>query len=116
MCLTPIVSLHSHQTDTLLVLLARRAADTKLAGLRAEATEYLRKRAIGKHVTVTIDYHQPKTESFEAKEMSTVKMANNGANLAEGLVEKGYATVIRHRQGDEDKSSEIDKLMEVEAK
>jgi len=97
-------------------LLARRAADTKLAGLRAEATEYLRKRAIGKHVTVTIDYHQPKTESFEAKEMSTVKMANNGANLAEGLVEKGYATVIRHRQGDEDKSSEIDKLMEVEAK
>jgi len=52
---------------------------------------------------------------YEAKEMATVKLAN-GHNLAEGLVERGYATVIRHRQGDEDKSSEIDKLMEVEAK
>ena len=44
-----------------------------------------------------------------------MKLAN-GANLAEGLVQHGYVTVVRHRQGDEDKSSEIDKLMEVEAK
>lgn len=92
-----------------------RATDTKLAGLRAEAAEYLRKRAIGKHVNVTIDYHQPKSDNFDAKDMATVKLAN-GSNLAEGLVEKGYVSVIRHRQGDEDKSSEIDKLMEVEAK
>lgn len=86
-----------------------------MAGLRAEAAEYLRKRSIGKHVNVTIDYHQPKSDNFEAKEMATVKLAN-GSNLAEALVERGYVTVIRHRQGDEDKSSEIDKLMEVEAK
>ncbi|KAK9894247.1 hypothetical protein P389DRAFT_174287 [Cystobasidium minutum MCA 4210] len=92
-----------------------RATDTKLAGLRAEAAEFLRKKAIGKHVNVVIDYHQPKSDNFEAKEMATVKLAN-GSNLAEALVEKGYVTVIRHRQGDEDKSSEIDKLMEVEAK
>lgn len=39
-----------------------RATDTKLAGLRAEAQEYLRKRAIGKHVNVTIEYSQPKQE------------------------------------------------------
>lgn len=48
--------------------------------------------------------------------MATVKLVNNNSNLAELLVEKGYVNVIRHRQGDEDKSSEIDKLMEVEAK
>lgn len=94
-----------------------RATDTKLAGLRAEAAEFLRKKAIGKHVNVVIDYHQPKSDNFEAKEMATVKLASaSGANLAEALVERGYVTVIRHRQGDEDKSSEIDKLMEVEAK
>lgn len=92
-----------------------RAADTRLAGLRVEAQEFLRKRAIGKHVSVVIEYSQPKQEQFEAKEMATVKLAS-GSNLAEALVERGYAGVIRHRQGDEDKSSEIDKLMEVEAK
>lgn len=92
------------------------ATDTKLAGLRAEATEFLRKKSIGKAVNVAIDYHQPKTDNFEAKEMSTVKLVNGNVNLAELLVEKGYVTVVRHRQGDEDKSSEIDKLMEVEAK
>lgn len=47
--------------------------------------------------------------------MATVKLAN-GTNLAEVLVGQGYVSVIRHRQGDDDKSSEIDKLMEVEAK
>ena len=52
---------------------------------------------------------------YEAKEMATVKLAN-GPNLAETLVERGYVNVIRHRQGDDSKSSEIDKLMEVEAK
>ena len=93
----------------------RRANETRLAGLRAEAQEFLRKRAIGKHVNVVIEYSQPKQEQFEAKEMATVKLAN-GNNLAEALVERGYVSVIRHRQGDEDKSSEIDKLMEVEAK
>lgn len=93
-----------------------RATDSKLAGLRAEAQEFLRKRAIGKHVNVAIEYSQPKQEQFEAKEMATVKLANNGSNLAEALAERGFVSIIRHRQGDDDKSSEIDKLMEVEAK
>lgn len=39
-----------------------RANETRLAGLRAEAQEYLRKRAIGKHVKVVIDGTQPKQE------------------------------------------------------
>ena len=39
-----------------------RATDSKLAGIRAEAQEFLRKRAIGKHVNVLIEYSQPKQD------------------------------------------------------
>ena len=39
-----------------------RAAETRLAGLRTEALEFLRKRAIGKHVEVVIEYSQPKSD------------------------------------------------------
>ena len=39
-----------------------KATESKHAGLRTEAQEYLRKRSIGKHVNVVIEYSQPKQE------------------------------------------------------
>lgn len=35
-------------------------------------------------------------------------------NIAEQLVEKGLASVIRHKRDDEDRSSDYDKLMAAE--
>ncbi len=35
-------------------------------------------------------------------------------NVAEQLVEKGYASVVRHKRDDEDRSSDYDKLMAAE--
>jgi staphylococcal nuclease domain-containing protein 1 len=35
-------------------------------------------------------------------------------NIAEQLIEKGLASVIRHKRDDEDRSAEFDKLMVAE--
>ncbi len=64
-----------------------------------EAREFLRKRLIGKRVQVTLDYIQPRMEQLPEKMACTV-MAG-GVNIAEGLVSKGLARVVRHR-GDDD--------------
>lgn len=37
-----------------------------------------------------------------------------GRNVAEVVIEKGYASVVRHRRDDEDRSSDYDKLMAAE--
>ncbi|KAL8292267.1 hypothetical protein RQP46_001733 [Phenoliferia psychrophenolica] len=92
-----------------------RASDPRLAGLQAEGKELLRKKLIGKHVHVLIDYVKPAEGDFEARDCATLKTVNGG-NVAELLVERGYVSVMRHRQGDEQRSSEYDKLMAAEAK
>ena len=48
--------------------------------------------------------------------MATVKLPGSGANVAEILTEKGLLHVIRHRQGDDSRSSAYDALMGAEAK
>ena len=35
-------------------------------------------------------------------------------NIAEQLIEKGFATAVRHKRDDEDRSPEYDKLMAAE--
>jgi len=35
-------------------------------------------------------------------------------NVAELIIEKGYASVVRHKRDDEDRSSDYDKLMAAE--
>ncbi|MBW0476193.1 hypothetical protein O181_015908 [Austropuccinia psidii MF-1] len=91
-----------------------RATDPKQGGLAYDARELLRKRLIGKQVQVSVDYIKPKEGDYEEKECVTVKLpsASNAANL---LIERGYATVFRHRIG-EDRSQDYDLLMATEMK
>jgi staphylococcal nuclease domain-containing protein 1 len=89
-----------------------KPSDPNQAPFAAEAKEYLRKKVIGKHVKVTIDGKKPATEGYEERDVATVVQGNT--NLALYLVEAGYASVIRHRQGDDDRSPEYDALLAAE--
>lgn len=89
-----------------------KPTDPKQSPFSAEAKEFLRKRLIGKHVKVTIDGKRPATEGYDEREMATV--SNNNKNVALMLVENGYASVIRHRMDDPDRSPLYDELLAAE--
>jgi staphylococcal nuclease domain-containing protein 1 len=38
----------------------------------------------------------------------------DGSNVSEQMIEKGLATVLRHKRDDEDRSAELDKLIVAE--
>ena len=61
-----------------------------------EAREFLRKKLVGKSVKCTLDYVSPARDNFLEKFCYTVSVG--GSNVAEALVSKGLATVIRYRQ------------------
>lgn len=77
-----------------------------------EAKEFLRKKLIGKHVKVVIDGKRPATEGYDEREMATVTF--NDMNVGLLLVENGYASVIRHRMDDTDRSPIYDELLAAE--
>lgn len=79
-----------------------------------EAREFLRKKLIGKKVNVTIDYKQPANQSFPEKTCCTVTIG--GINVAEALVSKGFATVVRYRADDDQRSAHYDELLSAETK
>jgi len=79
-----------------------------------EAREFLRKKLIGKRVDVTVDYIQPANPPYPEKTCCTVMIG--GANVAEALVSKGLASVIRYKQDDDQRSSRYDDLMAADAK
>lgn len=79
-----------------------------------EAREFLRKKLIGKRVNVVEDYIQPPHQSFGEKVCCTVSIG--GTNVAEALVSKGLATVLRYRQDDDQRSSHYDNLLAAETK
>ncbi|CAB3225154.1 unnamed protein product [Arctia plantaginis] len=79
-----------------------------------EAREFLRKKLVGKKVNVTVDYIQPANNNFPEKNCCTV--VAGGTNIAEALVAKGYATVVRYRNDNDQRSSHYDKLLEAELK
>ncbi|RUP51372.1 tudor domain-containing protein [Jimgerdemannia flammicorona] len=99
-------------------------------GYQWEAREFLRKKLIGKNVCirlsvgpsfgfltmvhVTIDYTKPPSEGYESRECATVKIGE--VNIAEALVERGLATVIKHRRDDENRSLAYDQLLIAETK
>ncbi|CAB3411232.1 unnamed protein product [Caenorhabditis bovis] len=78
-----------------------------------QAREFLRKRLIGKKVQVHIDYIQPKSENFPEKTCATIKIGD--LNIAEALISRGLSKTVRHRNDDENRSSEYDALLAAEA-
>ncbi|GAA96705.1 uncharacterized protein L969DRAFT_79615 [Mixia osmundae IAM 14324] len=106
----------SHEERVILSSIRQaKATDPKQAGYANEAKELMRKRLIGKTVSVTTDYTKPPDGEFEAKQCVTIRLPN-GTNVAEQLLERGLAVVIRHRRDDTDRSPEFDQLMAAEAK
>ncbi|CAE6430408.1 unnamed protein product [Rhizoctonia solani] len=93
---------------------APKASEPKQAYYANEAREFLRKKLIGKHVKVNVDFVRPKEGEFEEREAVTIRYGNAQANIAEQLIDKGLATALRHRRDDESRSSEYDKLMAAE--
>ncbi|KAH9485463.1 Staphylococcal nuclease domain-containing protein 1 [Psilocybe cubensis] len=91
-----------------------KLADARQAFYAQEAREFLRKKLIGKNVKVHIDFIRPREGEFEERECATIRYGGHGANIAEQLVEKGLASVVRHKRDDEDRSSDYDKLMAAE--
>ncbi|KAI0675045.1 transcription factor [Trametes maxima] len=91
-----------------------RVSDPKQAFYAQEAREFLRKRLIGKHVKVHVDFIRPREGEFEEREAATVRYGGQNANIAEQLIEKGLAGVVRHKRDDEDRSPDYDKLMAAE--
>ena len=91
---------------------APKQSDPKQAPWGAEAKEFARKKLIGKHVKVTTDGKRPAQEGYEEREMVTVVQGNTNITLL--LVENGYASVIRHRQDDSDRSPIYDDLQIAE--
>ncbi|KAK0395145.1 hypothetical protein QR680_001139 [Steinernema hermaphroditum] len=79
-----------------------------------EAREFLRKRLVGKKVNVSVDYVQPKSEQFPEKTCCTVTAG--GQNIAEVLISRGLAKVVRHRGDDENRSVHYDALLAAETK
>ncbi|KAF7589943.1 hypothetical protein BBP40_003482 [Aspergillus hancockii] len=90
-----------------------KPSDPKQAPFAADAKEFVRKRVIGKHVKVTINGKKPANEGYEERDVATVVHGNT--NIALALVEAGYASVIRHRQDDDDRSPDYDSLLIAES-
>lgn len=79
-----------------------------------EAREFLRTRLIGKKVTVSEDYVQEARDKFPEKKCVSVLIGQE--NIAEALVSKGLATVVRHRDDDENRSPHYEALRQAEEK
>jgi len=84
-----------------------------------EAREFMRKKLIGQNVHVVVDYIQPPSEdnngySYPEKICGSVTIG--GVNVAEALVSKGLATVVKYKAGDDQRSSHFDDLLSAEDK
>ncbi|KAG9014511.1 hypothetical protein FRB93_013636 [Tulasnella sp. JGI-2019a] len=91
-----------------------KANEPKQAFYASEAKEFLRKRLIGKTVSAHVDFIRPKEGEYEERECATIRYGPTKANIAEQLIEKGLATVVRHKRDDENRSPDYDKLMAAE--
>nr|XP_021555114.1 staphylococcal nuclease domain-containing protein 1 isoform X3 [Neomonachus schauinslandi] len=69
---------------------------------------------------VTVDYIRPASPATETvpafSERTCATVTIGGINIAEALVSKGLATVIRYRQDDDQRSSHYDELLAAEAR
>ncbi|KAJ3724605.1 hypothetical protein C8R42DRAFT_695244 [Lentinula raphanica] len=92
-----------------------KLSDPKQAFYAQEAREFLRKKLIGKTVKCNIDFVRPKEGEYDERECATIRYGNQNVNVAVQLVEKGLASVVRHKRDDEDRSPDYDSLMAAEA-
>ncbi|XP_062348561.1 staphylococcal nuclease domain-containing protein 1 [Cinclus cinclus] len=85
-----------------------------------EAREFLRKKLIGKKVNVSVDYIRPASNATDTipafSERTCATVSIGGINIAEALVSKGLATVLRYRQDDDQRSAHYDELLAAEAR
>lgn len=79
-----------------------------------EAREFLRKKLIGQKVQVEVDYVKPAENKFPEKICGTVMF--EGINMAEALISKGFATVLRHKGDDDARSAKFDDLLAAETR
>ncbi|XP_071476921.1 staphylococcal nuclease domain-containing protein 1-like [Diadema antillarum] len=79
-----------------------------------EAREYLRKKLIGKKVNISVDYIKPASDGYPEKTCATITIGQ--VNVAEALVSKGLATVLRYRQDDDQRSAHYDELLAAESR
>ncbi|XP_033223883.1 staphylococcal nuclease domain-containing protein 1 [Belonocnema kinseyi] len=79
-----------------------------------EAREFLRKKLIGKLVKVSIDYIQPAKDNYPEKTCCTITIGK--VNIAEMMVSKGLATVVKYRQNDDQRSIHYSELLAAESK
>lgn len=79
-----------------------------------EAREFLRTRLIGKKVNISEDFVQEPRDKFPEKKCVSVFIGQE--NIAEALVSKGLATVVRYREDEENKSPHYEKLRQAEEK
>ncbi|TFK20773.1 transcription factor [Coprinopsis marcescibilis] len=91
-----------------------KLSDPRQAAYAQEAREFLRKKLIGKHVKVHIDFIRPPEGDYEERECATIRYGAHGANVAEQIVEKGLSSVVRHKRDDENRSPDYDKLIAAE--
>lgn len=91
---------------------APRKNDTAQAPFVAAAREFARKLLIGKEVTVHLDAVRPASDQFEERDLVTIALDAQNAGVE--IVKAGYATVVRHRRDDMDKSPFIDDLFAAE--
>ncbi|KAI0268661.1 transcription factor [Gloeopeniophorella convolvens] len=91
-----------------------KLSDPKQAYYAQEAREFLRRKLIGKNVKIHIDFIRPREGEYEERESATIRYGNQNTNIAEQLIEKGLAGVVRHKRDDEDRSPDYDKLMVAE--
>jgi staphylococcal nuclease domain-containing protein 1 len=79
-----------------------------------EAREFLRKKLIGQNVHVIVDYIQPSNNDFPEKTCGTVTIG--GVNVAEAIVSKGLANVVRYSADNDQRSGHYDDLLSAEDK
>lgn len=82
-----------------------------------EAREFLRSRLIGRKVNVGIDYMRalPNSATGETERIFASVLEGGVNNVAVALVANGFATVMKHRQDDQDRSLYYDDLIQAEA-
>ena len=65
-------------------------------------------------VNVVVDYIKPPSDGYPEKTCATITIV--AINVAEALISKGLATVIRHRHDDDQRSSHYDELLSAETR